>query len=80
MVMSSHVIPPESIEISVKEGAKSIYRFGTRTARHHFCNRCGIHTFVETRLNPGCYRINLGCVEQLDALQLPAPVYAGKEL
>lgn len=80
MVMTSHVIPPDAIEISVSDDAKSSYQFGSMTARHHFCSRCGIHTFVETRLNPGHYRINLGCVEGLDALRLPAPIYDGKAL
>ena len=50
------------------------------TARHHFCGKCGIHTFVETRLNPGHYRINLGCVDELDALRIPEKIYDGKAL
>lgn len=79
-VLSSMVIPPEQMEISGEEGVLSIYQFGTMTARHHFCNRCGIHTFVETRLNPGHYRINLGCVDELDALRLPEQIYDGKSL
>ncbi len=80
IVMSAAVIAPEFIEISDEKGVLSTYRFGTGTARHHFCGRCGVHTFVETRLDPGCYRINLGCVHDLDALRLPSTIYPGREL
>ncbi len=79
-IMTSMVIPPEAIEIWVEGDAQRSYQFGTMTARHHFCSICGIHTFVETRLNPGCYRVNLGCVDALDALSLPSRVYDGKTL
>lgn len=78
--MSADVVAPELIEIAAEDGALSCYQFGSATARHHFCNRCGIHTFVETRLNPGCYRINLGCVDALDAMHLPTEIYPGKAL
>ena len=78
--MSSTIIPPELIEIADEYGVLSTYKFGTGTARHHFCNRCGIHTFVETRLNPGHYRINLGCVDELNALHIPEIIYDGKSL
>ena len=80
MVMTSTTIAPENIDILDREGALSTYQFGTNTARHHFCSRCGIHTFVETRLNPGHYRVNLGCVDGLDALRIPEEIYDGKSL
>ena len=63
------------------EGAKmQTYQFGTFGAKHHFGGTCGIHTFVETRLNPGHFRINMGCLEGLDPLALPFEVYPGSEL
>ncbi|NOD74584.1 GFA family protein [Ruegeria sp. HKCCD4315] len=80
MVMSATVVPPEDIKIRCEQGVLSTYQFGTETARHYFCNRCGIHTFVETRLNPGHYRVNLGCIDELDALRLPEVIYDGRNL
>ncbi|MFT6695425.1 MAG: hypothetical protein ACJAXU_000921 [Paracoccaceae bacterium] len=80
MVMTSTTIAPELMEISDLESALSTYQFGTMSARHHFCSKCGIHTFVETRLNPGHYRINLGCVDELDTLAFPYVLYDGKSL
>ena len=78
--MTTGTVPPDQIEISDPGGFLTTYQFGTMTARHHFCRRCGIHTFVETRLNPGQYRINLGCVDGLDALRLPESLYDGRSL
>ena len=78
--MTGTTIAPDNIDIFDSEGTLTSYKFATMTARHHFCSRCGIHTFVETRLNPGHYRINLGCVDEINALRLPAELYDGKSL
>ena len=78
--MTVTTIAPDHIDIFHSEGTLTSYKFGTMTARHHFCSRCGIHTFVETRLNPGQYRINLGCVDEINAFRLPAELYDGKSL
>ena len=80
IAMTTNLVSPECIDIFDPTSALTTYQFGTMTARHHFCSRCGIHTFVETRLNPGHYRINLGCVDKLDALKLPEELYDGKSL
>jgi hypothetical protein len=79
-MMTSELISPDFINISAEKGVLSSYQFGTMTARHHFCKQCGIHTFVDTRLNPGHYRVNLGCVDELDVLRIPEKIYDGKAL
>ena len=56
------------------------YRFGTQVAKHHFCSVCGIFVFVETRLRPGEYRVNLGCIDEIDPLALPIEVFDGQSL
>ena len=78
--MTADTVPPDQLNITAQDGALRTYRFGTMTARHHFCGICGIHTFVETRLNPGHYRVNLGCVDGIDVFSLPVDVYDGKAL
>ena len=80
IVMTAFTVAPETLSITISGDAQRCYQFGTKTARHHFCGICGIHTFVETRLNPGHYRINLGCLDRLDALRLPEWIYDGKDL
>ena len=79
-MMSADLIPPEKMEIFDANNVLRHYKFNTDRARHHFCSRCGIHVFVETRLNPGHFRINLGCVEGLEPFGLPEATYPGKEL
>lgn len=79
-ILTVETIAPEDIDIDADDGALATYRFGTRVARHHFCKTCGIHTFVETKFAPGHYRVNLGCVDELDAVRLPFVVFDGKSL
>jgi centromere protein V len=40
----------------------SLYTFGTHTARHYFCPRCGVQSFYVPRSNPSGYSVNLNCI------------------
>jgi hypothetical protein len=40
----------------------SEYRFGTRTAVHQFCARCGVCAFYRPRSNPGGVAVTIWCV------------------
>ena len=79
-VMSSFTLSPRELEVDDPSHALSTYRFGDGVAEHFFCGRCGVFTFVTTRLRPGEYRINLGCIMGLDSLALPVTVYDGAQL
>ncbi|WP_027257936.1 GFA family protein [Leisingera aquimarina] len=70
----------DDMEITAAGDVLKTYRFGTMAAQHHFCGICGIHTFVEPRLSPGTYRINLGCIGGSDTLHLPVEIFDGKSL
>ncbi|SLN57415.1 Putative glutathione-dependent formaldehyde-activating enzyme [Roseovarius albus] len=78
--LSTFLVPPDALNITGELETLKTYQFGTSIARHHFCGDCGIHIFVETRLNPGQYRINLGCIDEVDVMELPAQIYDGKSL
>ena len=80
IVMSTDLVVSDDIEIWDDESVIDTYQFGTMTAHHHFCSRCGIHVFVQTRLSPGLYRINLGCVDGVDVLQLPYDLFDGQSI
>jgi hypothetical protein len=63
------------------------YEFGDRDLKYYFCRRCGIHPFsivasappdYEGPARPGDYRVNLGCVHDLDALDLAIHVVDGR--
>lgn len=79
-MMSTEVISPEALDIRADEGALGLYQFGDRTAKHFFCNNCGIYTFHQTVRKPGHYRVNLGCVDGVDVFVLDADVFDGKHL
>ena len=77
IVLTDFWLAPDEIDIKAAPGATTYYQFLTKTAQHHFCNTCGVHTFVETRRKPGHYRANLGCVDAVDTFDLPIRVFDG---
>jgi len=79
-MMSPEPIPPEKFHIETDEGNLGLYQFGIKTARHYFCKTCGIYTFHETARKIGHYRVNLGCLEDVDTFALEADVFDGKNL
>ncbi|MCG7876029.1 MAG: GFA family protein [Candidatus Thiodiazotropha taylori] len=79
-MMSSQAIPSEQFKIQAEEGALGLYQFGAKTAKHFFCNRCGIYTFHETARFPGHFRANLGCIEGIDPLSMEYDLFDGKHL
>jgi hypothetical protein len=79
-MMTPEAIPQENFSIEADEGALGMYQFGLKTAKHYFCNRCGIYTFHETSRKKDHYRANLGCIEGIDTFSLDADVFDGKHL
>ncbi|WP_461534855.1 GFA family protein [Spongorhabdus nitratireducens] len=78
--MTAFTLPPERLKITAEKDALATYTFGQDVARHHFCNRCGIYTFHQTLRAPGEYRINTGCIDGLDSINLPFDIFKGSEL
>jgi hypothetical protein len=79
-MMSPQPIPAAQLDIEAEQGALGLYQFGQKTAKHFFCKHCGIYPFHETARFPGHYRVNLGCVEDVDTFSLEADVFDGKHL
>lgn len=78
--MTTFTIAPENIAIHNPDDCLAAYQFGSGVAKHYFCKRCGIYTFHETRRKPGQYRVNLGCIDGLDALALSIETFDGAAL
>ena len=76
--MSIEVYDLKELNVEVANDSLGLYQFGARTARHHFCKRCGIYTFHETARFPGKYRVNLGCIDKIDSVNLPYEVFDGR--
>ncbi len=47
------------------------YQFHTLTARHFFCNACGIYTFHNKRSAPDSYGVNIFCLKGFDPEGIP---------
>jgi hypothetical protein len=77
-IMSQQVFKPEDLHIQAAEDALGLYQFGAKTAKHFFCKHCGIYPFHETARMPGFYRVNLGCIDELDSVNLPFEVFDGR--
>jgi hypothetical protein len=77
IVMSTAYHPLEQLE-----GLETlaVYRFGDHLVNHWFCKTCGVYPFHDVTTDPGRYRVNLGCLEGLDALDLPVTIVDGKAL
>ena len=54
----------EQAKFHLVNGQKSLnsYQFGTNTAEHLFCRRCGIKSFYRPRSHPDSISINFRCV------------------
>lgn len=79
-VMSPEAVDSDHIQVEAKQDAIGMYQFDTKIAKHYFCKHCGIYTHHETARYPGKFRVNLGCIDEIEALTLDVDVYDGKNL
>jgi hypothetical protein len=86
IVMSPEYISPEAFEVSGAESL-AVYQFGDKDVCHYFCKTCGIAPFNEVaglpdgyqgRAKVGDRRVNLGCIDGLNALELEITVIDGR--
>ncbi len=59
-------VPLSGLKVVKGKDKLSLYQFNTKEAEHYFCSVCGIYTHHKRRSNPNQYRINLGCLEDVD--------------
>lgn len=79
-LMTAFTLAPDELKITADEGVLGTYEFGGNIAKHHFCKHCGIYPFHQTMRKPGHYRLNIGCIDGLDADDLPFEVFDGASL
>mgnify|MGYP002781031108 CR=1 FL=1 len=85
-VISPGYVHAPDVEVTGAEYL-SRYSFGDRTLNHLFCRACGVSVFSTVAHLPddyqgpatiGAYRINLGCVDDLDVFSLTVHVVDGR--
>jgi hypothetical protein len=52
----------DGITLIAGEEVLAVYQFGTLTAKHYFCSKCGIYTHHQRRSNPNQYGVNVACL------------------
>ena len=57
------IVPAADFRLLTGADVLTEYRFGTRTARHLFCRRCGVKSFYVPRSHPDGYSINARCLD-----------------
>ncbi len=78
--VSKFILSKDDLIVNVAFSDLSLYQFDTKIAKHYFCNKCGIHPFVETLRDPGKFRVNLGCIDGIDVDKLEIDIFDGKNL
>ncbi|KVC93400.1 type I-B CRISPR-associated protein Cas8b1/Cst1 [Burkholderia ubonensis] len=78
--LMSPMFDGHALRILAGRDALTVYQFNTRVAKHYFCKHCGIYPFHQTRKDPACWRVNLGCLDDVDAYALDATVSDGASL
>ena len=63
--MSEPWFSPEQMKVAGLDKL-TLYKWGDRDMNHWFCTTCGIYPFGEVAEKPGHYRVNLGCIDELD--------------
>ena len=79
-IMSKSTYGPEQFTITSGQSLLSNYQWGDKDVNHYFCQRCGIYPFHDTSIEPGHYRVNLGCIQQLEPRELEIIQFNGREL
>ena len=86
-VASAGYFAPEDLEPIEGASFLSLYQFGDKCVNHFFCRKCGICPFQTVAgvpatykgpAKPGYYRINLGCVRELDVFALDIGIIDGR--
>jgi hypothetical protein len=63
-------VPINSLSVLKGKEHLTLYQFNTKTARHYFCSNCGIYTHHQSRLDPGKFDFNVGCLEGVNPLEI----------
>jgi len=56
------IVPKERFRLLRGQDELATYAFGTRTARHLFCRRCGVKSFYVPRSHPDGFSVNARCL------------------
>jgi hypothetical protein len=71
------IVPPARFRLI--SGEPRVYSFGTHTAKHTFCGRCGMHPFYTPRSHPDHVDVNVRCLDGVDVRAISVVPFEGRE-
>ena len=72
------IVQKERFVLKTPEENLATYTFGTHTAKHHFCRRCGIAPYYRPRSHPDDYDVNVRCLEGVELSTLRVQSFDGR--
>ena len=72
------ILPPAQFELLRGRDDLTTYTFNTGVAQHHFCRRCGIHSFYVPRSDPDKIDVNVRCLDGVDVGALEITRFDGR--
>jgi hypothetical protein len=72
------IVDAADFELLTPMDAVATYTFNTGTAKHHFCKRCGIHSFYRPRSHPDSLDVNARCLRGLSLGDFDVRPFDGK--
>jgi hypothetical protein len=72
------IVPPADFELLSGAETLTTYEFNTRTAKHTFCRRCGIHAFYRPRSDPDKIDVNVRCLDDVDLSAVESHQFDGR--
>jgi hypothetical protein len=72
------IVDREAFELLTPKAHITTYTFGTHTAQHQFCARCGIASFYIPRSHPDGVSVNARCLDDVDVQSLPVEPFDGR--
>jgi hypothetical protein len=58
------IVPHEQFTLEKGTDVLTSYRFGTGTAEHLFCSKCGVKSFYQPRSHPASWSVNASCLDE----------------
>jgi hypothetical protein len=72
------IVPARDFRLLAGANALTEYRFGTKTARHLFCSRCGVKSFYVPRSHPDGFSVNARCLDPASITSMRVRPYDGR--
>ena len=73
------IVPADRFTLLQGENHISTYTFNTATAKHHFCNVCGVKSFYVPRSHPDGFSVNARCLDEGTVEGMTMTMTNGKE-